>query len=230
MKTIALKLYDYIELDDEAKIIVAEEWYYNDGGDFVGFEVDNLKGVYTNSIYCDTELVIDEDMLNFYDTGYITQVRLCESYLDCENATFLDKYVNEHATDKKLQFLLDYYDAYYYYDNDTKKLEVYSLSQIDNRYLPRIEKYLEKALPQILKPISDRLSNLLDQFNGELRLLLTNIRGYLGDSTINDELNDNGWYFTKDGEFVSYDEVDNIIDKLELVEKAYNVEFDVEEK
>ena len=126
--------------------------------------------------------------------------------------------------------MLDYYDIYYYYDSDTKKLEVYSLSQIDNRYLPRIEKYLEKALPQILKPISDKLSNLLDQFNDELRLLLTDIRGYLGDDTINAELNDNGWYFTKEGEFMIYDEVKELVDRLELIEKAYNVKFNVEEK
>lgn len=232
MKTIALKLYDYIELDDEIKTKVAEEWYYNDGGDYVYFETSNLLDCYIDTFSRESNLDFSKDDFDFYDDGYNTNVNLRAGELEYsifKNDTTLDKFVDNHIASKRLAVLLKHFDIQYYWND--KRIEVDCISSDDDsKYFERCEKYLIEELPKVLQPVSDKINEMLDDFNQDLYNLQHDIRGYLGDDTINDELNDNGWYFTKDGEFMSYDEVDKLIDKLELVEKAYNVKFNVEEK
>lgn len=232
MKTITLKLYDYIELDDEAKIKVAEEWYYNDGRDYIYFETSNLLDCYIDTFSRELELDFSKDDFDFYDDGYDTNVNLRAGELEYsifKNNTTLDKFVDNHITSKRFAVLLKHFDIQYYWND--KRIEVDCISSSDDsKYFERCEKYLIKELPKVLQPVSDKIRSILDDFNQDLYNLQHDVRGYLGDDTINDELNDNGWYFTKDGEFMSCDEIDELVDKLELIEKAYKVEFDVEEK
>lgn len=231
MKTIALKLYDYIELDDEIKTKVAEEWYYNDGGDFVDFEFDKLLDYCIDTFSRELELDFSEDDFKFRKYGHITKVNLSKGELEhsvFSNCTTLDKYVDNHITSKRLVVLLKHFDVQYYWAGE--RIEVDCISSDDSKYFERCEKYLVEELPKVLQPVTDEINEILDAFNLELRDLQYDIRGYLGDSTINDELKDSGWYFTKDGEFMSCDEIEELVDKLELIEKAYNVEFNVEEK
>lgn len=231
MKTIALKLYDYIELDDEIKTKVAEEWYYNDGGDFVGFEFDKLLEYCIDTFSRELELDFNGDDFKFRKYGHITKVNLSKGELEhsvFSNCTALDKYVDNHITSKRLVVLLKHFDVQYYWAGE--RIEVDCISSDDSKYFERCEKYLVEELPKVLQPVTDEINEILDAFNLELRDLQYDIRGYLGDSTINDELKDSGWYFTKDGEFMSCDEIEELVDKLELIEKAYNVEFNVEEE
>lgn len=232
MKTITLKLYDYIELNDEAKIKVAEEWYYNDGGDYVYFETSNLLDCYIDTFSRELELDFNEKDFKFRKYGHITKINLSEGELEHSifgNCTTLDKFVDNHITSKRLAVLLKHFDIQYYWNG--KRIEVDCISSDDDsKYRERCEKYLIKELPKILQPVSDKINEILDDFNHDLHNLQYYIRGYLGDDTINAELNDSGWYFTKDGEFMSYDEIEELVDRLELIEKAYNVKFNVEEK
>lgn len=232
MKTIALKLYDYIELNDEAKIKVAEEWYYNDGGDFVGFEFDRLLDYYIDMFSRELELDFNKDDFKFRRYGCITKVNLSKGELEhsvFDNCTTLDKYVDNHITSKRLAILLKHFDVQYYWTGERIEVDCIS-SDDDSKYYERCEKYLVEELPKVLQPVTGEINEILDAFNLELRDLQYDIRGYLGDSTINDELKDSGWYFTKDGEFMSCDEIEELVDKLELIEKAYNVKFNVEEE
>lgn len=232
MKTITLKLYDYIELDDEAKIKVAEEWYYNDGGDYVYFETSNLLDCYIDTFSRELKLNFGKGDFDFYDDGYNTSVNLRAGELEYsifKNNTTLDKFVDNHITSKRLAVLLKHFDIQYYWND--KRIEVDCISSSDDsKYFERCEKYLIEELPKVLQPVSDKINEILDDFNHDLHNLRCYIRDYLGDDTINDELKDSGWYFTKDGEFMSYDEIEELVDKLELIEKAYNVKFNVEEK
>lgn len=236
MKKLVVSLYDYIELDDEIKTKVAEEWYYNDGGDFVNSEIDNLAEFYCNDIYEATKLELSKKDFDFYEVGYTTRVDLNSGELensvfkDSYNANVLDEYVEAHTKSTRLKTLLKNYNVWYYWNNNTERIEVDYIDSVDDsKYYERCEKYLVAELPKILQPVSDKICSMLDDFNQNLCNLQHDIRNYLGDSIINEGLNDNEWYFTKDGEFMSYDEVNDIIDKLELIEKAYGVKFEEEE-
>lgn len=233
MKTIILKLYDYIELDDEIKTKVAEEWYYHDGGDFVNCEIDNLVELYCDDIYKTTKLELNRGDFDFDKVGYITHVNLNSGELensvfkDGYNADVLDKYVEAHTKSRRLKILLKNYNVWYYWNKDTERIEVDYIDSVDDsKYYEHCEKYLVAELPKILQPVSDKINGALIDFYHDLFLLENNIREYLSDEAINDSLNGNGWYFTKDGIFISLDEVKDIIDKLELVERAYDVKFE----
>lgn len=232
MKTITLKLYDYIELDDEAKTRVAEEWYYNDGGDYVYFETGDLLDFYINTFSRELNLDFSKDDFDFYNDRYNTNVNLRAGELEYsifKNNTTLDKFVDNHITSKRLAVLLKHFDIQYYWAGERIEVDCIS-SDDDSKYYERCEKYLVEELPKVLQPVSDKINEILKDFNQDLYNLQHDIRNYLGDDTINDGLNDNGWYFTKDGEFMSYDEIEELVDRLELIEKAYNVKFNVEEK
>lgn len=237
MKTITLKLYDYIELDDEIKTKVAEERYYNDGGDFVNSEIDNLVELYCNDIYKSTKLELNRKDFDFYEVGYITHVNLNSGKLensvfkDGYNANVLDEYVEAHTKSRRLKILLKNYNVWYYWNNDAERIEVDYIDSVDDsKYYERCEKYLVAELPKILQPVSDKINGVLIGFCHDVYLLKSDIREYLSGEAINDNLNNDGWYFTKDGTFVNLDEVKDIVDKLELIEKAYGVKFEEEEK
>lgn len=229
MKTITLKLYDYIELDDEIKTKVAEECYYNDGGDYIYFETDNLLSYYIDTFSRELELDFSKDDFDFYDDGYDTNVNLRAGELEYsifKNNTTLDKYVDNHITSKRLAILLKHFDVQYYWTGERIEVDCIS-SDDDSKYYERCEKHLAEELPKVLQPVTDKINEILKDFNQDFNQDLYNlqhdIRGYLGDDTINDGL-----------VVIANDRLDSLrnepfdIDTAEEWAEILNLEFDSE--
>lgn len=233
MRKYELSLYEYCELDEEAKNKVVDEFYYNDG-DFLISETDDLFDMYISIFKNELDLELDRNDLD-YDTDYDITIDLVSREDEknplwyAHNAQILENYVNNHITSKRLKVLLNSYDVGYYWNNHTERIEVCSVDCIDGRWYTHCENYLEKVLPEILQPVSDKINEIIGDFYHDLYNLEYNIREYLSDSEINIYMNDCGFMFTSDGTFVTEYERDEIENNLDTLEKAYGTKFEIKE-
>lgn len=233
MKTYKLNLYEYCELNNEAKDKAIEELYYNDS-DFLMIETDNLFDMYISTFKNELDLELSRDDFD-YNTEYDITIDLVSRedeknlFYYVHNSKILDDYVEKHSASTRLKILLNNYDILYYWNNNTERIEVCRIDCVDGRWYTHCENYLEKVLPEILQPISDKINEIIGGFYNDLYLLNYDVRSYIGDDEINIYMNDYEFMFTSDGTLVTGYEQEGIENDLYTLEKAYGAKFEIVE-
>lgn len=228
MKKMTITVYNYSELNNDAKKHAIQE-YLTDNSELYSREFELITDGLTDNLYNELDLWVYKSDLEFTFVDHTDYVNLKGG----NDATlWINQDYNREALARKLKKYNDSLintfinDVYYRYDKDDKKIYFDKLEGC-NELQTTIE--LANKINEYLKPINDKLSDIVELTLLDCYNLENNFLEYKNEETLNVEFSDLGWYFTAEGEIIDSYTMDTIENKIGELIDDYSLEMDIEE-
>lgn len=228
MKKMTITLYEYSELNNDAKQHAIQE-YLTDNSELYSGEFELITDSLTDNLYNDLDLWVYKSDLEFTFVDHT-------DYVNLKGGNDADLWINQDYNREVLARKLKKYNdslintfinnVYYRYDKDDKKIY---FDRIENCNELQTTIELANKINEYLKSINDRLSDIVELVLLDCYNLENNFLEYKNEETLNNEFSDLGWYFTAEGKIIDSYTMDTIENKIGELIDDYSLEMDIEE-